>query len=149
MKFEPWSCLPLIQTGPFLDLVRCTISARYLDKDTRAHVAPRLQKLTEDTLARMISNPAMYESLETIHGLFILSAWSPICGLSQSGICDGQVLINMAVKMAINLRINESSTLAIGLRDSTPPSTARNNALNYDMEMDKARLVRISSDNTT
>ena len=145
MKFEPWSCLPLIQTGPFLDLVRCTISARYLDKDTRAHVAPRLQKLTEDTLARMISNPAMYESLETIHGLFILSAWSPICGLSQSGICDGQVLINMA----INLRINESSTLAIGLRDSTPPSTARNNALNYDMEMDKARLVRISSDNTT
>ncbi len=144
-KYAPWMNFTLIHEGatPFLDLVCCTISSRYLDIATRSNIAPRLQKLTEDTIARMIFNPARYESLETIQGLIILSLWSPICGISQSGGRDGKMLISMAVSMAMNMRLNESSALAKGLRDNTLSATPRHSQLNYEVELNKARLVCI------
>lgn len=83
----------------------------------------------------------MYESLETVQGLIILSLWEPVCGVTQSGGRDGKMLISMAVSMATNMRLNESSTLAAGLRDRTLPNTPRNNALDFETEMNKARLV--------
>ncbi|KIY70374.1 hypothetical protein CYLTODRAFT_488173, partial [Cylindrobasidium torrendii FP15055 ss-10] len=140
-KYAPWYSV-LVQDGitPFLDLVCCTIASRYLDVATRSGVAPRLQKLTEDKIARMIFNPSMYESLETVQGLIILSLWEPVCGVTQSGGRDGKMLISMAVSMATNMRLNEASTLAAGLRDRTLPNTPRNNALDLETEMNKARL---------
>ncbi|KAK0461685.1 uncharacterized protein EV420DRAFT_1761906 [Desarmillaria tabescens] len=137
VNYTPWLNFTLAREGPtpFLDLVRCTVASRYLDASTRALVAPRLQRLTEDTIARMIFNPELFESQETIKGLIILSLWTPICGPSKGGGRDGRMLISMAVSMALNLGLNEASATAISIRDKVPYDQAA-----LDEATNKARL---------
>ncbi|KAK0491467.1 hypothetical protein IW261DRAFT_1325024 [Armillaria novae-zelandiae] len=137
VNYTPWVNLTLTREGStsFLDLICCTIASRYLDAATRGLVAPRLQRLAEDTIARMIFNPELFESQETIKGLIILSLWTPICGLSKGGSRDGRMLISMAVSMALNLGLNDASATAIGLRDKVPCDQVA-----LDEATDKARL---------
>ncbi|KAK0190486.1 hypothetical protein F5146DRAFT_930545 [Armillaria mellea] len=134
VNYTPWINFTLTREGAtsFLDLVCCTIASRYLDASTRDLVAPRLQRLAEDTIARMIFNPELFESQETIKGLIILSLWSPICGLPKGG---GRMLISMAVSMALNLGLNDASATAISLRDKVPCDQVA-----LDEATDRARL---------
>ncbi|KAG7444815.1 uncharacterized protein BT62DRAFT_970758 [Guyanagaster necrorhizus] len=119
VNYSPWLNFHLIQDGPipFLNLVCCTVASRHLSPSTRSLVAPRLQKLTEDTIARVAFNPQEFESEETIQGLIILSLWMPICGSAKGGGSDGRMLIGMAVTMAMNLRLNEAVATANSLRN--------------------------------
>ncbi|KAK0206972.1 hypothetical protein DFS33DRAFT_1422409 [Desarmillaria ectypa] len=137
VNYAPWLNFTLAREGPtpFLDLVCCTVASRYLDASTRALVAPRLQRLAEDTIARMIFNPELFESQETIKGLIILSLWTPICGPSKGGGRDGRMLISMAVSMALNLGLSEASATAISIRDQVPCDQAT-----LDEATNKARL---------
>ncbi|KAG7447622.1 uncharacterized protein BT62DRAFT_1074993 [Guyanagaster necrorhizus] len=137
VNYVPWLNFTLAGEGPtpFLDLVCCTVASRYLDASTRALVAPRLQRLAEDTIARMIFNPELFESQETVKGLIILSLWTPICGPSKGGGRDGRMLISMAVSMALNLGLSEASATAISIRDKLPYDQAA-----VDEATNKARL---------
>lgn len=107
----------------------------------RSLVAPRLQKLTEDTVVKTIFNPRSSESLDTIQSLLVLSLWSPICGGAESGIRDGRLLIASAVSMAMNLHLNECSGKVMAMqdkKDKNPDEQAELETLN-----DKGRLVSI------
>ncbi|KAK0213993.1 hypothetical protein IW262DRAFT_1407917 [Armillaria fumosa] len=119
VNYSPWLNFHLVQDGstPFLDLVCCTIASRHLDPSTRSIVSPRLQRLTEDTIARMVFNPERFESEETIQGLIVLSLWMPICGSATGGGGDGRMLIGMAATMATNLRLSEATATVMSLRD--------------------------------
>ncbi|KAK0193450.1 hypothetical protein F5146DRAFT_1030703 [Armillaria mellea] len=121
VNYSPWLNFHLVQDGPtpFLDLVCCTIASRHLNPSTRSIVAPWLQNLTEDTIARIVFNPEKFESEETIQGLVVLSLWMPICG-SATGGGDGRMLIGMAVTMAMNLRLSEAIATVTSLRDRLP-----------------------------
>ncbi|PBK66992.1 hypothetical protein ARMSODRAFT_959661 [Armillaria solidipes] len=137
VNYTPWLNFSLTREGttPFLDLVCCTVASRYLDASTRDLVAPRLQRLAEDTIARMIFNPELFESQETIKGLIILSLWTPICGPSKGGGRDGRMLISMAVSMALNLGLSDASAMAISIREKSPYDQAA-----LDEATNKARL---------
>lgn len=141
VNYTPWLNFSLTREGAtsFLDLVCCTVASRYLDASTRDLVAPRLQRLAEDTIARMIFNPELFESQETIKGLIILSLWTPICGPSKGG-RDGRMLISMAVSMALNLGLSDASATAISIREKSPYDQAA-----LDEATNKARLVSAPS----
>ncbi|KAK0470166.1 uncharacterized protein EV420DRAFT_1498721 [Desarmillaria tabescens] len=140
VNYSPWLNFYLVQDGPtpFLDLVCCTIASRYLDLSTRSVVGPQLQKLTEDTIARVVFNPEMFESEDTIQGLIILSLWAPICGSTKGGSGDGRMLIGMAITMAMNLRLGEAVATAISLRNSRLLGEGDQAAL--EKALNKARL---------
>ncbi len=106
-------------------------------------MAPRLQKLTEDTIARVVFNPEKFESEETIQGLIVLSLWMPICG-SATGGGDGRMLIGMAVTMAMNLRLSEAIPTVMSLRDSLPGDSDQ---AVLEKALNRARLVSAWSSN--
>ncbi len=68
----------------------------------------------------------MFESMETIQALIILSLWQG----------DGKVLISMAVSMAVNMQLNESSKHVARLK------VDGHFGPELDEHMDRARLVR-------
>ncbi|KAJ7591491.1 hypothetical protein C8J56DRAFT_935703 [Mycena floridula] len=119
-KYIPWVNISLIRDSlnPLLNLVCCTVASRHIEPSLRSLVAPRLQKLTESTVVKMIFDPRSAESLDSIQSLLILSLWSPICGSTESGIRDGRLLIASAISMALNLRINESAGKLISVREA-------------------------------
>lgn len=74
----------------------------------------------------MVFNPHMFESLETIQGLLILSLWQG----------DGKALIGMAANMAVNMRMTEASRLVVKLKQDGHVGSELDEAMEY------ARLVR-------
>lgn len=98
-SYVPWLNFVPVR-GPFIDLVCCTIAVRHISP------SPRLAKLTEDKVARMLFNPQISETIETIQALIVLSLWQG----------DGKVLIGMAVSIAINMHLTEASRLVISLK---------------------------------
>ncbi|KAF9048191.1 hypothetical protein BDZ89DRAFT_754424 [Hymenopellis radicata] len=116
-SYTPWiNFIPL--RGPFIDLVCCCIAVRHISP------SPRLVKLTEEKVARMVFNPLMFESIETIQALIILSLWQG----------DGKVLISMAVSIAVNMQLNESSKHVARLKAEGQLGPE------LDEHMDRARL---------
>lgn len=117
-QYVPWLNFTLIRSSSnsFLDLVCCTIASRHMEAGVRSVVAGRLQKLTEETVIKMIFNARFAESLESIQALLILALWAPICGSREIGIGDGRLLVASAVSMAMNLRLNEASARVMALR---------------------------------
>jgi hypothetical protein len=117
----PWLNFELIREGgvptPVLDLACCIVASRHLDEQTRTRVSARLQKLTEDTVIKIIFNSRAAETLESIQTLLILSLWSPVYR-GGSGIRDGRLLIASAVSMALNLRLSEASRKASEMRST-------------------------------
>lgn len=111
-QYVPWLNFELYREPgiptPVLDLACCLVASRHWDEHTQAIVCPRLQKLTEETVIKIIFNSRQAESLESIQTLLILSLWSPV-HKSGSGIRDGRLLIASAVSMAMNLRLSEAS----------------------------------------
>lgn len=98
-SYAPWlNFIPL--RGPLNDLVCCTIAARHIAP------SPRLVKLTEDKVARMVFDPHSFESIESIQALIILSLWQG----------DGKVLIGMAASIALNIQLSEASRIATRLK---------------------------------
>lgn len=79
-------------------------------------MAPRLQALTADSVAKMIFQSRRSETLESIQCLLILSLWAPVCG-TEEDFRDGRLLIASAVSMAHNTRLNEACQLVTKLRD--------------------------------
>lgn len=77
-------------------------------------------------MARMVFNPHMFESLETIQALIILSLWQG----------DGKVLIGMAASMAVNMQMPEASKLVSKLKGEG------NVGPELDEAMERAKLVR-------
>ncbi|KIK53301.1 hypothetical protein GYMLUDRAFT_49479 [Collybiopsis luxurians FD-317 M1] len=116
-NYSPWLNYNPIREAhsPLLDLVQCTIASRHLDGATRSLVAPRLQALTADSVAKMIFQPRRSETLEAIQCLLILSLWAPVCGVEEDD-RDGRLLVASAVSMAHNMRLNEAPQEATRLR---------------------------------
>ncbi|KAK7042459.1 hypothetical protein R3P38DRAFT_2890610 [Favolaschia claudopus] len=96
-----------------LDVVCCAIASRHSES---ALVQMQLQKLTEDSIAKMIFNPRPSESVEAIQALLIMSLWSSLGGPPETEGRDGRLLIASAVSMAMNLRLNLSSLKASELK---------------------------------
>ncbi|KAJ3866388.1 hypothetical protein EV359DRAFT_36741 [Lentinula novae-zelandiae] len=116
-NYLPWLNFSPIREvhSPLLDLVYCTIASRHLDDRTRAEVAPRLQSLTAENVARMILQSRRSETLESIQCLLILSLWAPVCGVDEDS-RDGRLLVASAVTMAHNMRLNEACQVAARLQ---------------------------------
>ncbi|KAJ7337372.1 hypothetical protein DFH08DRAFT_748674 [Mycena albidolilacea] len=114
-RYTPWlNFKPSRSTSSsLLDIVCCAIASRHLDN---ALVKLQLQKLTEDSIAKMIFNPRPSESVEAIQALLILSLWTPLGGPPENEGRDGRLLIASAVSMAMNLRLNQASLKANTLK---------------------------------
>ncbi|KAJ3929259.1 MAG: hypothetical protein NXY57DRAFT_433790 [Lentinula lateritia] len=139
-NYLPWLNFNLIRdrVSPFLDLACCVVASRHLGDGTRSAVAPRLQVLVTNCVAKMILQSRKSETLESIQCLLILSLWVPVCGVDE-GSRDGRVLIASAVTMALNMRLNEACELALALRES---EARGDEASNQDLSSatDRARL---------
>ncbi|KAF7343415.1 hypothetical protein MVEN_01774000 [Mycena venus] len=116
-RYTPWlNFKPRNTSGSLLETVCCAIASRHLDNASGAYIKLQLQKLTEDSIAKMIFNPRPSESVEAIQALLILSLWSPLGGPPENEGRDGRLLIASAVSMAMNLRLNQASLKANTLK---------------------------------
>ncbi|KAF9026015.1 hypothetical protein BDZ89DRAFT_1040214 [Hymenopellis radicata] len=99
ISYVPWlNFIPV--RGSLTDVIGCSIAIRHLPSYRTP--GARLAKLAEDTVARMMFNPGLFECIETIHGLIMLALWP-----SSQG--DGKVLISMAVNIATNMQLNKAA----------------------------------------
>ncbi|KAJ7672578.1 hypothetical protein DFH06DRAFT_1036905 [Mycena polygramma] len=118
-RYGPWlNFKPSRNTNSsLLDIACCAIASRHLDNASgSAQIKMQLQKLTEDSIAKMIFNPRPSESLEAVQALLILSLWAPLGGPPENDGRDGRLLIASAVSMAMNLRLNQSAFKAAVLQ---------------------------------
>ncbi|KAJ7151428.1 hypothetical protein C8R43DRAFT_1005105 [Mycena crocata] len=118
-QYTPWLNFKPARnsSSPLLDVVCCAVASRHLDNTSGgAQVKMQLQKLTEDSIAKMIFNPRPSESVEAIHALLILSLWAPLGGSPENEGRDGRLLIASAVSMAMNLRLNQAASKVTVLR---------------------------------
>jgi hypothetical protein len=111
VHYTPWLNFSLIRDGDgtLLDLACCTVASRHLSPSFRPHISPRLQKLADEKISKLILNPQTATPLEAIQSLLILALYAPL----SSGMRDGRVLIASAAKIAVNLQLNEASTKLI------------------------------------
>ncbi|KAF7292975.1 hypothetical protein MIND_01196700 [Mycena indigotica] len=118
-RYTPWlNFKPARNTNSaVLDMVCCAVAARHLDNSPASIQAKMLlQKLTDDSIAKIIMNPRPHESVESIQALLILSLWAPLGGPVDNEGRDGRLLVASAVSMAMNLRLNQASLKASSLR---------------------------------
>ncbi|KAJ7130263.1 hypothetical protein C8R44DRAFT_775211 [Mycena epipterygia] len=118
-RYTPWLNFKPTPNAisPLLDIVCCAIASRHLESVSGgAQVKLQLQKLTEDSIAKMIFNPRPSESVEAIQALLILSLWAPLGGPPENEGRDGRLLIASAVSMAMNLRLNQAAQKANAFR---------------------------------
>lgn len=143
-NYLPWLNFSPIREvhSPLLDLVYCTIASRHLDDRTRAEVAPRLQSLTAENVARMILQSRRSETLESIQCLLILSLWAPVCGVDEDS-RDGRLLVASAVTMAHNMRLNEACQVAARLQSKREKGEDVHDQELFEA-MNKTRLVSIN-----
>ncbi|KAJ7592949.1 hypothetical protein C8J56DRAFT_486187 [Mycena floridula] len=116
--FQPWLSFPgiLDENGATLEIVCCTVAARHLELQARSTILPRLQKLTDSTISRILFNGPSAGSLEAIQALLIVSLWPPI--VTESTLPDSQVLLGAAVSMAMNQQISTASTKLLQMQAS-------------------------------
>ncbi|KAJ7592950.1 hypothetical protein C8J56DRAFT_486269 [Mycena floridula] len=116
--FQPWLSFPgiLDENGSTLEIVCCTVAARHLELQARSTILPRLQKLTDSTISRILFNGPSAGSLEAIQALLIVSLWPPI--VTESTLPDSQVLLGAAVSMAMNQQISTASTKLLQMQAS-------------------------------
>ncbi|KAJ7592994.1 hypothetical protein C8J56DRAFT_930103 [Mycena floridula] len=132
--FQPWLNFPYMRdNGAILDVIACTVASRY--SDDHSTVLPRLQKLTNETISKIIRDGPYQASLEAIQALLIVSLWPGPTSMAQSKIPNSQVLISAAVSMAIMLRLNIASTRVLKLKSSGYATAVELSELT-----DKARL---------
>ncbi|KAF7366711.1 hypothetical protein MSAN_00929200 [Mycena sanguinolenta] len=114
-RYTPWLNFKPTRrpSGSLLEVVCCAVASRHLDN---ALVKAQLQKLTEDTIGKLIFNPRPSESVEALQALLIISLWSPLGGPPENEGRDGRLLIASAVSMAMNLRLNQASAKASDLK---------------------------------
>ncbi|KAJ7628472.1 hypothetical protein FB45DRAFT_748384 [Roridomyces roridus] len=118
-RYTPWlNFKPTKNTnGSLLHTVCCAVASRHLDSSSGGTlVKMQLQKLAEDSIAKMILNPRPSDSMETIQALLILSLWPPLGGAPEEEGRDGRLLIASAVSMAMNLRLNQASEKVFAMR---------------------------------
>lgn len=116
--YEPWLNFTPSRTPdtPYLELACCLTASRQVE--LLAHARAALQKLTEDTVIKMVFNPQVYESMESIQVLLILALWPPT---HQGGnIKDGRMLIASAVSMAMNMGLSGSTKRLDDMRKAQP-----------------------------
>jgi hypothetical protein len=144
VQYHPWLNLQPYhgRNSPLLMLARCTVASRHLDPVTRLAVVPQLQRLMEDVILTQVFNPM--PSIESIEALLILSLWSPIGGPAHAPVRDGRLLVASGVSMAMNLRLSQAVTYAVGLRDGITKNAIPSDPVTPDLDdaMEKARLVR-------
>ncbi|KIY51643.1 hypothetical protein FISHEDRAFT_26133, partial [Fistulina hepatica ATCC 64428] len=142
VQYLPWlNFTPMVGFDtPLLDLARCTVASRHLDTATRAVVCPRLQKLAEDTISKVIFNPHPGESIESIQALIILSLWAPLSSEPSSQTRDARLLTGSLVSMALNLRLDQASGSAIALRAIEESTGYPNSQDNIGILVDNVRL---------
>ncbi|KAJ7598886.1 hypothetical protein C8J56DRAFT_176355 [Mycena floridula] len=114
--FQPWLNFPYMRdNGRILDIIACTIASRYIDEHST--MLSRLQKLTNETISRIIRDGPYQGSLEAIQALLIVSLW-PGPTMAESKIPNSQVLISAAVSMAIMLGLHIASTRLLKVKSS-------------------------------
>lgn len=136
VRYMPWLSFSLVRDsdGTVLELACCNVASRHLSPNFRSLVSARLQKLTENTIAKLIFNNS--QSLEAVQALIILALWCPP-GSTDSGMWDARVLIASAVSIGMTLRLNEASGKVIELKRTGAQEPAQLVTMT-----NKARLVR-------
>ena len=119
--------------GAALEIACCVVASRHLSPNFRSLLSARLQKLTENTVAKLA------QSLEAVQTLIILALWCPP-GSTEHGTWDAQVLIASAVSIALDLCLNEASAKVLELRSKGSPESE------LDDLIKKARLVMAPMD---
>ncbi|KAJ7481516.1 hypothetical protein FB451DRAFT_1443777 [Mycena latifolia] len=139
-RYTPWlNFKPITRTtSTLLDTVCCAIAARHLED--AADIKAQLQRLTEDSIARMIFNPRPSESVEAIQALLILSLWAPFGGPPEDSGRDGRLLIASAVSMAMNLRLNQAAGKAAALRKKNDGRLSVEDTEMLEATLENARL---------
>lgn len=118
IRYRPWMGLPSARPEELrhpLDLIACTIAARHLDPMSQKTIAPRLARLTEETLLNQtfLASP----STDAVLGLLLMSLWAPINSRSSSSSEDEErvkirspiMLSASATHMALNLGLGSSN----------------------------------------
>ncbi|KAJ7721016.1 hypothetical protein B0H16DRAFT_379069 [Mycena metata] len=142
-RYTPWLNFKPIRNanGSLLDIVCCAIASRHLENvPGSAQVKTELQRLTEDSIAKMIFNPRPSESVEAIQALLILSLWAPLGGPPENEGRDGRLLIASAVSMAMNLRLNQASRQILALRKKNGGRHSPEDSEVLQEMLEKARL---------
>ncbi|KAJ7028698.1 hypothetical protein C8F04DRAFT_1118400 [Mycena alexandri] len=120
-RYTPWlNFKPIRSTnGSLLDIVCCAIASRHLENMSGGvQVKAELQRLTEDSIAKMIFNPRPQKNEGR----------------------DGRLLIASAVSMAMNLRLNQASKQAILLRKKNRGRLSQQDSDVLEEMLEKARL---------
>lgn len=141
LRYDPWLCFQPAAKGQniLLDAVRCSIAARHLSSAVRMAVSGRLQSLAHNMTAIHILDPdSMFSSPEVIQALTILGTWSHIAEVPQGGIGEARSIISSAVGMAMDLRINQLSSLPHA-KESTE-LRAKTALVSGDQQLRKQRL---------
>ena len=98
----------------------------------------------EDVILTQVFNPM--PSIESIEALLILSfLWSPIGGPAHAPVPRRTPSsCKVRVSMAMNLRLSQAVTYAVGLRDGITKNAIPSDPVTSDLDdaMEKARLVR-------
>ncbi|KAJ6624181.1 hypothetical protein B0H10DRAFT_2212915 [Mycena sp. CBHHK59/15] len=135
---------PLPDTNVYISLldgVCCAIASRHLDSVSGGvQRKMQLQKLAENSIAKMIFNPRPSESVEAIQALLVLSLWAPLGGPPENEGRDGRLLIASALSMAMNLRLNQASAKAEALRERNNGRLSREDADALEGMLENARL---------
>jgi hypothetical protein len=105
----------------------------------RALVAPRLQRLSEEHIVKIIFDPRSAESLDSVQSMMILSLWSPISGSAERR--DGRLLIASAISMATSLRLQEASARVMELQEALTRGDRPVDNEELEQLMKNARLV--------
>jgi hypothetical protein len=128
-RFLPWLNLPSAVTNlgacqkqaPFLELVCCTIAARYLEGKLCSTLLPRLHKLLEHDVVQQMVEPV--PSVELVLSFLILALWGNNCqivpdtpSMSQEAFTTTQ-LLQTAANLAITLDFNHASSKCLTLAD--------------------------------
>ncbi|KAJ7500563.1 hypothetical protein B0H11DRAFT_1856040 [Mycena galericulata] len=121
-QYAPWLNLEPIRhsKNPLVDIVCCAVAARHLEGPAGAEVRLRLQALARDSVTQMVFSPAAVDSLEAVQCLLISSLWGPF-GVPEIQGRDAKSLISVAVRMALNLRLDHASAMVDKMRTRTSP----------------------------
>lgn len=118
-----------------MDIVCSAVAAKYLEGADGMIVRLRLQTLAHKSITQLMLQPPPVESLEAVQCLLIYSMW----GLpSGEGLWAAWSLITAAVRMAINLGLDNAAVVVDGMRSRSWPQ----DVAGISEAFERARLVR-------
>ncbi|KAK7036132.1 hypothetical protein R3P38DRAFT_3312009 [Favolaschia claudopus] len=114
-QYTPWLNFNPIRNSknPLVDIACSAVAARHLEGAAGREVRLRLQALSRESITQLVFKPGASESVEAVQSLLILSLWPPF-GSPESDVLewDSRALISAAVRMGVNLGLNEAAAAA-------------------------------------